>query len=385
MRDGCILDCMACGKCAGFNILDSYLTVETSHTPREGYGIAADIGTTSVILALVDLSSGRILARHSFLNPQRSYGPDVISRIFAAGNGVLPELRLMITSSVANGIAKLLEARNISPKHIIDMTVAGNTAMTYLMLGLPCESLGVSPFKPAYELADSYDFKGVFGSDLDISCPVRITTWLAAFVGGDITAGLLHVLEDKKNRLLLIDLGTNGEMALYNKGGLIITSTAAGPAFEGGSHDGGASGAIFDLAELLRGGYVDETGLLDENAPAVFTQKEIRDLQLAKSAIRSGLEILLEASGLQYEMLEAVYLAGGIGKAMDINAAIRIGLLPGADNVRAVGNAALGGAVRMLLEQESINRALELKAAACEINLANHPRFNGYFMDYIGF
>ncbi|MDR1130993.1 MAG: ASKHA domain-containing protein [Oscillospiraceae bacterium] len=387
MREGCIGDCLACGKCESFSILDSFISSEISVEPRSGFGVAADIGTTSVVLALFDLASGKRLARHSFMNPQRRFGPDVISRIDAANRGHLKDLRRLITESVAAGIETLLTSAGVRPAQIADVTAAGNTTMTYLLLGLPCESLGVLPFKPAFELAEAYDFSGVFGLG-DIRCPLHVVPWLSAFVGGDIVAGLLHMPEAKQSRFLLVDLGTNGEMALYDKGKLTVTSTAAGPAFEGSAHGGGASAVLDDLAALVRAEYVDETGLLTSGAPELFSQKEIRDLQLAKSAVRAGLEILLDSAGLDCDAIDAVYLAGGIGQAMDVNSAVTVGLLPAGlgGKSRAVGNASLGGAARLLLAPVRTAADMEkLLAAAREINLAKHPRFNELFMEHMYF
>jgi len=386
MRDGCIGDCLACGKCGDFLILDGFNANDQGFEPREGRGIAIDIGTTSVVLALIDLLSGAVMARHSFLNPQRAYGPDVISRISAANNGGLEAMRRVITEEITAGINALTAARGGGKAR--DIVIAGNTVMTHLLLGLTCESLGVSPFRPAHALEERYDLAGVLGMPGAADCPVRILPWLAAFVGGDITAGLLYVLPEGQERFMLVDLGTNGEMALYDRGRLIVTSTAAGPAFEGGASRGGASGVMDELARLVREGFVDETGLLACGSPGSFTQKEIRDLQLAKSAVRSGLEILLETAGLDYEALGAVYLAGGIGQAMDVDSAVTIGLLPRElrAKTRAAGNASLGGAARMLMAPKGAEADMEkLRAAEEEINLAAHPRFNELFMEHMYF
>ncbi|MCL2321087.1 MAG: ASKHA domain-containing protein [Oscillospiraceae bacterium] len=346
-----------------------------------------DIGTTSVVIVLIDLSTGVIMARHSFMNPQRTYGPDVISRIDAANNGHLDELRNLITQAIAGGMEKLLSSCNVPSERVIETVIAGNTTMTYLLLGFPCKSLGVLPFKPAIGLREKYTMSDVFGNSA-INCPVHIVPWFAAFVGGDITAGLLNVILEGRGKFMLIDLGTNGEIALYYDDKLIVTSTAAGPAFESSTHRGGASMILDELAQLVQNGFVDETGFLSDNAPVVFTQKEIRDLQLAKSAVRSGLEILLESAGIDYGSLDAVYLAGGIGQAMNVNSAIVVGLLPEMlkDKVIAVGNASLGGAARILLDPKNSAKDMKrLQITALEINLAGHPRFNEYFMEYMLF
>ena len=381
----CSGNCLTCGKCASLPVLDVFSSTEQAADARDGYGIAIDIGTTTIVLALVDLREGKIETRHSFMNPQRSYGPDVISRIQAANDGCLSILTQLITHQLLTGIKELLSACHLSSRQICDIVIAGNTTMIYLLLGFPCQSLGVLPFKPAYSLKRFYTAVDVLGPTAP-ACPVRVIPWLAAFIGGDIVAGLLHTLLLEAECFILIDLGTNGEMALYRHGELYVTSTAAGPAFEGAARGGGASGVIHDLAELVRQSTVDETGLL--NGEACFSQKQIRDLQLAKSAIRSGLEILLKTVDLRYDALDAVYLAGGIGQAVNTVDAADIGMIPSClvQKTIPVGNASLGGAVRMLLSPARTYKDTEkLLNAAHELNLAAHPLFNNYFMDYMFF
>jgi len=333
----------------------------------------------------LDLSNGKIISRHCFINPQRKFGPDVISRIKAANEGHLNELRGLITESLLKGIKELLSLGKIQPNQIIDISIAANTTMIYLLLGFPCESLGCAPFKPSYSLAQQYIFNDIFSS-LEFSCPVYIIPWFAAFVGGDIMAGLLHILPQEKKRFLFIDLGTNGELVLYNDGKLSVTSAAAGSTFE--SEKGGASGIINELALLLQSNKLDETGLLSSETSGSLTQKDIRDLQLAKSAVRCGLEILIESENLTYNELDTIYLAGGIGQVLDINDAITIDLIPPElkDKSYAIGNAALGGSVHTLISPNASNiKIKKLLSNFTEINLALHPKFNDYFMKYITF
>jgi uncharacterized 2Fe-2S/4Fe-4S cluster protein (DUF4445 family) len=328
-------------------------------------------------MALIDLSTGKVKGRHSFRNPQLAVGPDVISRINAANNGSLEELNFLITESITCGVEFLLQSCGIHK--IEESVIAGNTTMTYLLLALPCESLGVFPFKPIY----SFENCNVASNRL-FNFPADIMPWFSAFVGGDITAGLLYVLPEEKQRFMLIDLGTNGEMALYDNGKLHVTSTAAGQVFENGHK--GASAVIKDLACLVRTAMIDETGLLKQET--VLTQKQVRDLQLAKSAVRSGLEILLENSKLDYDSLDVVYLAGGIGQAMDAEDAADIGLIPGelSGKIHAVGNASLGGAVRRLLcPSRTTDDIQNLLSVFEEINLAAHPNFNDLFMENMSF
>jgi len=394
-------NCLTCGKCCAgnFSILDDFQVNSFSVSgPRNGYGIAADIGTTTVVLALLDLTSAKIIARHSFMNPQRAYGPDVISRIHAANEGHLADLRRLITESIADGIDTLL--KNSFIKKIDEIVIAGNTTMIHLLLGRSCGNLGVFPFKTDFTLEKKYLYADVFFSgSIRIDCSVKIIPWFAAFVGGDITAGLLYVLQNvttltaqlpKSDRsFLLIDLGTNGEMALYNKGKLIITSTAAGPAFENSArgHIVGASGVIHELAQLIRNEQIDETGLL-KTAQGCFSQKEICDLQLAKSAVRTGLEILLDSACMTHNDIEIVCLAGGIGQAIDVSDAAAIGLIPQelVCKTLAIGNSSLGGAVRALLSPEDAEKDMQtLLSNFIEINLAEHPRFNDMFTENMFF
>ncbi|MDR1704775.1 MAG: ASKHA domain-containing protein, partial [Clostridiales bacterium] len=294
-------------------ILETFTASGFSVEAREGFGVAMDIGTTNIVLALVDLLKGTIIARHSFINPQKPFGPDVISRIDAANNGRLDELSGLIKESLGDGIKGIIKSGGVSNDEVKGITIAGNTAMIYLLLGLSCESLGAYPFKPEFKTAGVYDSGYVFKA-AGLNCDVRVLPWLAAFIGGDITAGLILTRAMGKDRFLLIDLGTNGEMALYNRGELSVASAAAGPAFES-DQNRGASDVISCLAGLIRDGIMDGTGLL--SGESLLTQKQIRALQLAKSAIRSGLEILIKSSGLEPSDLEAVYLAGGIGQATD--------------------------------------------------------------------
>ena len=334
------------------------------------YGVAADIGTTNIALALLDLSSGGVLAEHSFANPQRRYGADVVSRIAAASGGAAEEMRRLVTEGAAAGIETLAAGRKAGR-----IAVAGNTVMTHLLLGFDCEGLGAAPFRPGGRVEGDYR---LFGA------AARVFPWISAFVGGDVVAGLLHV--PKRDRFLLIDLGTNGEMALYDRGKLSVASAAAGPAFERAGQT--ASAVIAGLARLIREGYIDGTGLLAEGAPGPFTQKGVRALQLAKAAVRAGLDVLLEEAELSFDSLDAVYLAGGAGQALNPENAETVGLLPPglAGRIIPAGNAALGGAVRMLREPEwAAAETAALLAAAREVPLAGDPRFAELFIEYMRF
>ena len=386
----CTANCITCGRCTNATILDKFHTESNSYTPREGYGVAIDIGTTTVVLALVDLLTGQVSSRHSFMNPQRAFGADVISRIDAATKGHLREQSLLITTEISEQLSVLLNAANVACKEVLDVVIACNTVMSYLLLGLPCKCLGVAPYKPEYNLEPYYESITLFkGSGID--CQVRIIPWIGAYVGGDITAGLIYLLPEKKSCFLLMDLGTNGELALYKSGQLTVTATAAGPAFEqpvmtAKERFQGASTVISALANLIREGEINRKGLL--KSESIFTQPQVRELQLAKSAIRAGLEILLKQEQLCFDDIEAVYLAGGVGQAVNVRDAITVGIMPFELKSKTipVGNACLGGAVAFLQRPKQAQKDLEmLLLDVKEINLAASRHFSEYFVEYMFF
>lgn len=395
----------------------------------DGYAIAIDIGTTTLAMVLVAMSEGNILETYTAINTQRAYGADVISRIKASTEGKLQTLSQMIRMELLKGIYALLKKQSIGLDNIMKIIVSGNTTMIHLFMEYSCEGLGAYPFKPvSLELINTFS-NDIF--DLNNKIPITILPGISVFVGGDITAGLLSCcidLEDKP--CLFIDLGTNGEMVLGNKERLLVTSTAAGPAFEGGNIScgvGSIPGAICNLSieggrlsydtidkkpaigicgtgvlelvsELLKEGIIDATGLLidpyfDNGYPVAdmrFTQGDIRQFQLAKAAIRAGVEILIKSYGISYEQLDKVYLAGGFGYHLDIDKAIRIGLLPkvatvNKTKIQAVGNTSLSGAVGILDDPLASSRMNHIISTSEEIHLSNNEEFNDLFIRYISF
>ncbi|MDR3165676.1 MAG: ASKHA domain-containing protein [Synergistaceae bacterium] len=394
--------------------------------------VAIDIGTTTVVLQLIDTSNGRVVGTRSFLNGQRIYGEDVVTRIKYAGEGGLDTMNQTIRSGLLSALDALCADAGIEHERLEHICVAGNTTMMYLLLGYRCESLGVYPFEPEIAIKERYTFHETFGSEA-FNCPVYLVPWVSAYVGGDITAGYLACCTGPDETALLIDMGTNGEMMLWSGDKIWCCSTAAGPAFEGGGIEygtGSIPGAIskVDLADdkficetiggaspvgicgsgvldasacMLRGEYVDESGRMDDpyfndgvviaegasGRKIIFTQKDMREIQLAKSAIRAGVEIMLKVSEFSADQLDAVYLAGGFGQKLRLESAVEIGLLPEElqEKTRTSGNSSLGGCVKVCRDMKLMDDAYALTKKTKEMQLNMHPDFQDLFMEHMMF
>ena len=399
---------------------------QTSEIVKDrSYAIAVDIGTTTIAMQLVDLEQKEVVDIYTAINRQRAYGADVISRIEVANSGKGNELRQCILEELEEGVQKLLEGKEIVPEK---MAIGANTTMVHLLMGYSCETLGVFPFTPVNIDKIYISYEKLFESNA-YSFEVIIFPGISTYVGGDITAGLYACGFDKKEQIsVLVDLGTNGEMAVGCADRIMVTSTAAGPAFEGGNithgtgsipgavsnvviEDGKArlktigekepvgicgTGVIDTAYELVKAELVDETGLLDENyfddgfpltEDIAFYQKDVREIQLAKSAVRAGLETLLLKYGVTYDEIDKIYIAGGFGYKMDIAKAIGIGLLPGEckDKIEAIGNSCLKGVVRYLTEADAERRVEHIIETSLEINLSSDKNFNEFYLEYMYF
>ncbi len=424
--------------------IDFYSQVKNEqHTAGDMKIIAVDLGTTTIAMQLVDLESGRIEDTYCAMNPQRSYGADVLSRIQAANNGQALELQNSVWQVLRKGtehFEQTLSERTASkPERICCMCIAGNTTMTHLLLGFSTKQLGSAPFLP--EDISLQKLMPVGKNRNKMPFPVYVLPGISAFVGGDIVAGLYccHMLYgsgeaafcgQEEEAVLFIDLGTNGEMAITDGRRMIVTAAAAGPAFEGGA--GAAvqgSDMVAVTAELLKKKIIDETGLLAEpyfeqgitihwpdgsteigrgasgvlrrdassiedetprdNTAIYLTQKDIRDLQMAKAAVRAGVEILYKRMGCP--RIGRVYLAGGFGYYLDVAAAIEIGLLPAylRNVVTAVGNTSLAGA--FLLGRDLYTGKMKEHVLAGylheteHINLAKQEEFEAIYIEQIRF
>lgn len=414
---------------------------------------ACDIGTTTVVCYLIDKETGQIISTRSGANPQRSFGADVLSRIDAAAraddndkaNGGLQMMQTQIVSLLNCFISEMLT--ECGRTKVSRFSVAGNTVMCHLLMGISPEKLGKAPFMP-----DEY-FGRVF-NPLDIgleNCQAMIIfPAVSGFVGGDITAGMMETVNCNELTLYL-DIGTNGEMALGKGDRYVCCATAAGPAFEGAQIELGmpaskgavdkvwlegrrikysvigndrpvglcGSGLIDALAVLLKAGIIDENGTIlsgqelpilfrayvfeveaEETAqstesslavhiaPGVYiTQEDIRKLQLAKGAIAAGIEVLFKEYGCMPCNIDVLTFAGGFGNYIDKASAAAIGLFPQEllDKAKEVGNAAGNGAVSAALSQEAWERALEISGNMRYIELASYPHFNEMYVEHMNF
>ena len=404
-----------------------------SHIEDEtSYDVAIDIGTTTLAFQLMGQKAKKPINSYATLNHQRAYGADVISRIQASCDGKGYELKKSIQEDLLTGLKFLVEDTKIKANQIKRIVIGGNTTMGHLLMGYSCEGLGVYPFTPVDISLQEKPFKKVVNSDY-CEAIVTLLPGVSTYVGGDIVSGLYSSNFDTNEKVsLLVDLGTNGEMAIGNKKRIITTSTAAGPAFEGGNISWGmgsvkgaicrveieekgtvvqtigeespiglcGTGVIETIAELIDKEYVDETGRLVEkyfetgfilaNGPngkqITFSQKDVREIQLAKSAVRAGIEVLLRRFGVKYEQVDKVYLAGGFGFHISQEKSMIIGLLPREfeGKIEAVGNSSLGGAVRYL--QEDGKKVISKIEKICEeIDLSTDEDFNDLYMDHMFF
>lgn len=368
-------------------------SVKTENLPPR-YGIAIDIGTTTIALALTELNSGSILSSHGYLNPGASYGADVLSRIEASNRGHRLELQQDLLSSLYREIGCLIQSFPSCTK-IETICIAANTAMCHLLSGLSCETLGKAPFRPV-----TLSYPPVSGSEffsdaipLLQNTTVTILPGLSAFIGGDITSGLYTIpAPEASSYFLFVDLGTNGEMILGNQDSLFGTSVAAGPAFEGSRVPG--SEVLSALCEMQKKRALDETGLLRgayfyggyRFGNYHFSQEDIRSIQLAKASVRAGIETLIQAAHITASQISTVYLCGGFGTHTDTDQAIAIGMFPPEfrGKVTSMGNTSLSGAVRYLTTPcDSFFDALQKKTVI--VDLASSEIYQDAYVRWMGF
>lgn len=424
-------------KQTGNEILTGGISAGVQADGKNEYVLAYDIGTTTVVCYLLNGVTGQMLSQASMLNPQTAFGADVISRIQYVMDTGSAELRDSIREALAKLAKEAAKKARIAPEQITLASIVGNTAMHHLLLGIDPTPLTTPPYMPGVSEAMEIPAKDFL--PIAESGTIRILPNIAGFVGADTVGCLAATRFDHLEKLtLMIDIGTNGEMVLGNKDRRIACSTAAGPAFEGAKiHFGmrGAQGAIdhvhlenglpvcsvigdgeaigicgsglLDAANaLLEGGMITEMGRMEpddvpeanwitfENQPALvlkdgvfLTQKDVREIQLAKAAIRAGIELMAKKLGVNVADIETVYLAGAFGCFLAPKSACGIGMIPPVllDKIQPIGNAAGEGAKMCALSQAEFENSRAL-ASDCEfLELASMPEFQDYYVDCLSF
>lgn len=389
------------------------------HT-ETGYGLAVDIGTTTVAMQLFDRASGTVLAEQLAENAQRSHGADVISRIEACKTAGLDTLSTLIREQLEQMAQACLTEAGLD--HIDEAIVTGNSSMLYLYEGIDPSALAVVPFTMS-------TFFGTTSRHTLAGGPVYLPRCIGAYVGADIVCSILasNMLHEDGVQLMT-DIGTNGEMALHQNGKLLCCSTAAGPAFEGAglscgmpaapgairtveSNDGKVSyttvedspavgicgsGILDALRVMLAQEIIDDTGYLeteDEEAYRIgdsavsITQKDVRQIQLAKSAICAGLLTLMQEAGITAEQVTRFHVAGGFGSSINYDSAAAIGLFPAAltHKTHFIGNGALGGAAMLLMNRDLRTSSEHMAQQACELSLSSSPTFMDAYVDCMSF
>jgi uncharacterized 2Fe-2S/4Fe-4S cluster protein (DUF4445 family) len=400
-------------------------------------GLAVDIGTTKVAGYLIDMHSGKTLAAKGLMNPQISYGEDVVSRIVAASKSLADAARLqsLLSESLSQMAAELCAEIEAHPTDIVEAVVVGNTAIHHLFLGLPVKQLGLSPYVPAVDSALDIKAREI-GLQIAPGAYVHLLPNIAGYVGADHVAMLLATRLSETDRVTLaIDIGTNTEICLNYKGKMTSVSCASGPAFEGAHIRFGmraapgaiehvrlegerlelqtiageppvgicGSGLLDVVAQMRRNQVLDRGGKMvphslirnrDGKAEFVLaerpgldditiSQKDVRELQLAKAAIRLGIQALVEAEGLTENDLEQVIIAGAFGTFINVESAITIGMLPDLplERFKQVGNAAGTGARLALISQAEREKANQIARRDGYIELAKVPNFNRKFAE----
>ena len=430
-------------------LLDKSELIEIQNRETIYAGCAADIGTTTIVIHLINLADGTVLGTWSGMNEQKRYGADVISRIQYSMEQKenTGKLQKVIVNQIDNAVNYLLSTVSLEAPQLKVVTIAGNTTMLHFLTGCETSGIAASPFIPVFT-----DFLTFSGADLGFSsiprAKIELLPSIAAYVGADISAGIsVTDLLNKTSPTLFLDIGTNGEMVLGYSGSAICCSTAAGPAFEGANIRygmGGVTGAI-DSVRLEKGkivyttigntppagicgsGIIDAAALLisseaadytgriaakddikvpwivefdglpallladadetENGVPIVFTQKDLREVQLAKAAVAGGIMTLLKERNLSIADITHVYLAGGFGSYINPESAGIIGLLPGnlSEKTETAGNTSGEGAVRMLLDRNELDNLKMVQFHCSYIELSARADFQQFYIEEMYF
>ncbi len=384
--------------------------------PQKGFGIAVDVGTTTVVSQLVNLENGHILDSISEVNAQSGFGSDLISRIESCLNGNYGELQKRIRFQIVSMIDKMIQK---NPVHLSKIILVGNTVMHHIFSGIEVEALSFYPFhSPNLGIQK---FKAEELNLKEIKNPeIYFYPSIGSFVGSDILAGIAATkMSEKESFSILIDLGTNGEIVIGNNEKIICASTAAGPAFEGAKISQGmraTTGAVSSVnyennklkphvignvqaKGICGSGLIDVMAILLEHQQigmfgeiisgedyikltnkVLLTQQDIREFQLAKAAIAAGVQILLNKLQITYKDIEQVYIAGGFGNFLNIDNIIRTGLIEcESDKIVKLGNTALIGAKMFLFERE--HYANEILQKTTHVNLEGESNFQDIYIE----
>ncbi len=410
--------------------------VEPRDTTSMNLGVAVDVGTTTVVAQLTDLKTGKVLGTEAAANLQAPYGEDVISRmIYACNKGGLKRLHEAVIKNINSLIADLSARTAISHETINAIVAAGNTTMSHFLLGLtPC-AIRLEPYVPTADIYPQIQARDI-GIRINPQGILETLPSVASYVGGDIVAGVLASgITDRPEVRGLIDIGTNGEIAIGNNEWLVCCSASAGPSFEGGgtrcgmratrgaierveirqgqlhySTIGGVkprglcgSGLIDTIYELFNSGLIEPDGKFNRSAedprltledgipsyviawpdetetgdPIVFTQPDLDNLMKSKGSVFAAIKSLMDYIGLTFDQLDTFYVAGGFGNYLNIQKAVAIGLLPDIprDRIQFVGNSSLTGARMALLSEAAFEKCLVVAKSMTNIELSNYQPY----------
>ncbi|MGN0882446.1 ASKHA domain-containing protein [Cloacibacillus porcorum] len=437
-------------KSAGHSILEGFSRDISEWAPDcGGYGVAVDIGTTTVVCYLLALSGHEVVDRISFLNPQVAFGDDVISRIAYSSSQpeALERIQRTLTGEMDKNIGTMAKRNGIFKEDITEIMIAANTVMEHLFAGVSPKSIGHSPYMPEFFLMPPFKASAV-GININEAGVVKMIPNVAGYVGADIVAGVAALDMDRQNKIrLLVDIGTNNEIVIGGSEGMFCCATAAGPALEGARIQYGmrasvgaiekvtlengllkcqtiggeapkglcGSGLIDAIALLLNEGVINESGrfeypekcrderfmtrlgrsesgmvrllLTDEEHPVYLTQKDIREVQLAVGAVKVGVEVMLEQVGITKDKIAEVCLAGAFGNNIDIESAARVGLIPDIERakIHGVKNTSGLGACLSLASEGFYERTKETAQKMSYVELSSLPDFQKRFVKAMSF
>jgi len=426
---------------ARHNGIGRILEIEGGDTTNQNYGLAIDVGTSTVVAQLVHLKTGKVIGVDASHNLQAHYGEDVISRIvFTCSRGSLDPLHKAVVANINALAQSLSREKGVDTKDITCIVAAGNTTMSHLLLGLmPC-SIRLEPYVPTATIYPQILAKEI-GININPKGILEVIPGVASYVGGDIVAGVLACeLADRSEIKCLIDVGTNGEITIGNNEWIVCCSASAGPAFEGGGSKWGmratkgamekieikdgqiiyetigkakprgicGSGMIDAIYELVRNKIIGQDGkfnlslserriIVEDNEPQyilafpeetetgqaiTISESEISNIIKSKGAVFAAIKSLIDYIGLTFEQLDTIYIAGGFGSSLNIPKAIAIGLLPDIDvqRIQFIGNSSIMGARMALLSTPAFEKAINIAKKMTNIELSNYLPFMNEFV-----